>query len=102
MDTKCFDLREDQAETADSILTLFQFNEFRIQIWDKRKSTKIIHRLNQQIVYFNFASILGYIETRADIGYAVLQSTPKPPKMRRRNGPTDQPTDGRTDGQTLL
>ena len=37
-------------------------------------------------------------ETRANAGHAVLQSMLKPPKMRRRNGPTD----GRTDGQTLL
>ena len=35
--------------------------------------------------------------TRANAGHAVLQSTPKPPKMRRRNGPTERRTDGRTD-----
>ena len=35
--------------------------------------------------------------TRANTGHAVLRSTPKPPKMRRRNGPTDGRTDGRTD-----
>ena len=40
--------------------------------------------------------------TRANTGHAVLRSKSKPPKMRRRNGPTDRPTDGRTDGQTLL
>ena len=36
------------------------------------------------------------------MGHAVLRSTPKPPKMRRCNGPTDRPMGGRTDGQTLL
>ena len=35
--------------------------------------------------------------TRANTGLAVLQSTPKPPKMRRRNGPTERPTDRRKD-----
>ena len=36
--------------------------------------------------------------TRANTGHAVLQKTRKPPKMRKRYGPTD----GRTDKQTLL
>ena len=40
------------------------------------------------------------LPTRANTGHAVLQSTPKPPQMRRRKGLTDRPTDGRTDGQT--
>ena len=35
--------------------------------------------------------------TRANTGHAVLRSTPEPPKMSRRNGPTDGRTDGRTD-----
>ena len=43
-------------------------------------------------------------ETRANTGRKVLQSAPKSPNMRRRNGPTDGPTaaqtDGRTDGRT--
>ena len=46
------------------------------------------------------------LKTRANTGHAVLRSTPKPPKKRRRYGPTDGWTDGRTDGltdgQTLL
>ena len=36
-------------------------------------------------------------KTRANTGHAVLQSTPKPPKMRRCNGPTDRLTDQPTD-----
>ena len=35
--------------------------------------------------------------TRANTGHAMLQSTSKPPKMKRRNGPSDGWTDGRTD-----
>ena len=38
--------------------------------------------------------------TRANTGHAVLQSMPKPPKMRRRNGPTDGQTGGRLNGRT--
>ena len=44
---------------------------------------------------FSFLSpwSLGF-KTRANTDHAVLRNTPKPPKMRRRNGPTD---DRRTD-----
>ena len=48
------------------------------------------------------ASVLEFQETRVNTGHAVLQSTPKPPRMRRGNGPTDGRIDKRTDGQTLL
>ena len=41
-------------------------------------------------------------EKRTNTGHAVLPGTRNPPKMKRRNGPTDGPMDGRTDGQTLL
>ena len=34
--------------------------------------------------------------TRANTGHAVLRSTPKPPEIIRRNGPTERPTDGQT------
>ena len=40
---------------------------------------------------------LTSFETRANIGHAVLRSTRKPPKMIRRNGPTERRTDGRMD-----
>ena len=43
------------------------------------------------------AGEMSGIETRANTGHAVLRSTRKPPKMRRRNGPTDGRRDGRTD-----
>ena len=46
---------------------------------------------------------LAWVKTRANTGHAVLQSTPKPPKIRC-NGPTDRPTDWPTnwwtDGRT--
>ena len=42
-------------------------------------------------------SISKIKETRANTGHAVLRSTPKLPKMRRRNRPTDRPTNGRAD-----
>ena len=35
--------------------------------------------------------------TRANTGHAVLQSTLIPPRMKRRNGPMDQPPDRPTD-----
>ena len=38
--------------------------------------------------------------TRANTGHAVLISTPRSPKMKRRNGRTDGRTDGRLDGWT--
>ena len=37
-------------------------------------------------------------KTGANTGHAVIHSMPKPPKIRRRNGPTDPPTNGWTDG----
>ena len=39
-------------------------------------------------------------KTRANTGHAVLISTPRSPKMKRRNGRTDGRTDRRTDGRT--
>ena len=61
---------------------------------------KPCHRIFSFIFFCLLFQRVRFKETRANTGHAVLQSMPKPPKMRRRNGPTDRPTDRRTDGRT--
>ena len=46
------------------------------------------------------ARIVNDEKTRANTGHVVLISTSIPPKLKRRNGPTDGRTGGKTDGQT--
>ena len=65
-----------------------------------QEKMKMILQKDENLVHIQQQYSVSFYKTRANTGHAVLQSTPKPPKMRRCNGLTDRRTDGWTDGLT--